>query len=139
MKKYFIIMAATCLLCVGCKDKNQSPAPIDIDPFSFSHADSTWYDELKYSDCLNSDILLPTKQQADNPLTAKLVDAYNCAVVSRSVYTDMEKVWRFYSYGELTVDHELLDGFRSLDCSSIKNDTMRALSDSLINIAVLAA
>lgn len=140
MKKYFMIIAAFSIVCVGCKSKENQQHETSIDAYSFSHPDSTWYDETLYSDCEYTDWLQPTKKQASNPLTAKLADAYNCAVVWRSTYSDMEKVWRFHPERELCIPLcELLDGFCFLDCSHIQDSTMRAKSDTLAQISMRAA
>ena len=140
MKKYFMILVALSIVCVGCKTKENQQHETSIDAYSFSHPDSTWYDETQYSDCEYTDWLLPTKKQASNRLTAKLADAYNCAVVWRSTYSDMEKVWRFHPERELCVPLcELLDGFCFMECSHIQDSTMRAMSDTLKTIAMRAA
>lgn len=139
MKNYFMIVAALAMMCVGCAKKTSQSPVAPPSASSFDLEDTTWYDESKYSDCRNADWLELTKAQLKDPLTAKLADAYNCAVVWRSIYSDMEKVWRFHPEGELCVALcEQLDDFCFMDCSLIKDSTMHAMSDSLKYLAMRA-
>lgn len=120
-----------------CK-ANQNQNVEDV-AYGFSHTDATWYDESKTLQCNINEWLVPNQDQISNPLIVKLVDAYNCATVSRSVYSDMELVWRFYEDRE---DEEglskIINGFSFLDCSHIQDSTMRAMSNDLKNIAIRA-
>ena len=143
MNKFSFILLALGALLLSCKTQTIKEATASVPQVSdFTIPDSTWYDDSEMTLCYSDEELIhPSKEMSKDPFMSKLVDAYNCAVIWRNVYTDMELIWRFCPDHNPSSDFMkyIVSNFQSIEYMRIKDDQMRAKCSKYIQAAIRAA
>ena len=117
MKTHFLFFLIIGASCIVCKSENHIDTPTKSLPI--------YAKEINYND-----EIIHTKNIRLDSLTENLVDVYNCTVISDVINSYLRMMMP-------RCDIEIIvKSILSMDCSVIHDSTMRAMSDTLKNLAI---